>query len=105
MRVMTQYKNKIPALGDTVQAMPWSGDISAINVFLLAFPPALNPKVTEDNPNANGVVSNDGITLVVYPLDGNPVNAALTDMLIRSDVDHGLSTMTAAAFGAAYDPV
>ena len=100
---MAQYKSKTD--NTLVEAVAWGGDIGAMNLFLTAFPPALNPKVTEDNPNANGVVSNDGITLVVYPLDGNPVNAALTDMLIRSGVDHGLSTMTAAAFGAAYDPV
>ncbi len=97
---MAQYKNNIDST--LVEAVPWNGDISAMNAFLVAFPPALNPKVTEDNPNANGITTHDGITLFVYPLDGVPVAAALSDMLIRSDVDHGISTMAAAAFASGY---
>ncbi len=95
---MAQYKNNIDST--PVEAVPWNGDISAMNAFLVAFPPALNPKVTEDNPNAKR--DHHARWHFVYPLDGVPVAAALTDMLIRSDVDHGLSTMTAAAFASAY---
>ena len=101
---MAQYKNN--ADNTFVEAVAWAGDIAAMNAFLTQFPPALNPKVTEDNPSANGITTNDGgVTLIVYPLDGIPVTAALGDMLIRSDVDHGLSTLTAAAFNATYTAV
>lgn len=100
---MAQYKHNTD--NTVVEAVAWNGDLSEMDAFLSQFPPALNPKVTEDNPNANGIVSNDGVTLIIYPLDGIPVNAALTDMLIRSDGDHGLSTMTAANFNAAFTAV
>ncbi len=98
---MAKYTNGT----ETVDAIAWTGDFSLIVTFLQDNPPILDPKITEDDPSAIGVVEREDGTLAIF-VGGDEVyqNAHVSDMLIRGSNLH-LRTSDATTFAASFTPI
>lgn len=86
---------------ETIDAIQWGSDFTAIQAFLVAVSPFfIDPKVTEDNPNATGVTALTDGRLSVF-VGGSPVfaYAASGDWLARGADTH-LRTIDATSFAA-----
>jgi hypothetical protein len=86
---------------ETIDAIQWSGSFSAIQTFLVEVSPFfIDPKVTEDNPDATGVAALPDGRLSVF-VGGSTVfeYAQSGDWLARGANTH-LRTIDATSFAA-----
>ena len=92
---MAKYTNG----SETIDALQWESDFSAIQAFLVAVSPFfIDPKVTEDNPNATGIAELPDGRLSVFT-GGSAVfdYAQSGDWLVRG-VDTHMRTIDATNF-------
>lgn len=99
---MAQYTNGT----DTIDAIQWTGDLNAIGAFLSSVEPFfVDPKVTEDNPDATGVSELPDGRLSVY-VGGDTVFAyAQANDWLAKGTDGHLGAIDAATFAATWAPV
>ncbi len=76
---MARYTNGI----EVVDAIVWMGDFSQIEAFLQENLPVLDPKVTEDNPSALGVIEQDNDLVVFVGGDQVYQRGRFGDFLVR----------------------
>lgn len=98
-RGMARYTDTI----ETIDATQWTGDFSAIQAFLTSVTPfVVDPKVTEDNPDATGVAELPDGRISIY-VGGETVfeYAQVGDWLAKG-ADAHLRTIDGASFSASW---
>jgi len=91
---------------ETIDAIQWTGDFSAIQAFLAAVSPFyIDPKVTEDNPDATGVADLGDGRLSCFVGGAQVFQYALADDWLARGADTHLRVIAQATFAASWTPV
>ena len=91
---------------EVIDAIQWNGNFSAIQAFLVEVSPFfIDPKVTEDNPNATGVAELPDGRISVFVGGSSVFEYALNNDWLARGANTHLRTITAADFSVNWAPV